>query len=130
MHNDIIAGVITGLLFAPKAGKETRADIVISICDLLESGKKVVNKYKKKNKVNSFAFGSVVGVTAGMVAGLLLTAKVIKKKIAKQYLLCKQVKCPELFYKSCEKVAVGANEKVYKVNKTANGFKGQVKKIR
>ena len=79
MRIGLVVGVLAGLLLAPKAGKETRDDIVIGICDLLESGEKTVKKFEKK-KGSNFIIGAVIVAAAGIGAGLLLTKKTVKVK--------------------------------------------------
>lgn len=71
MNIAVIAGIMAGVLFAPKAGDETRADIVSCIRDLLENGTNAFKKPQKKNTAKNFIIGTAVGVAAGLAAGLL-----------------------------------------------------------
>lgn len=47
----------------------------MSIMDLIQKGKKSVNKRQAKQTLNNQAIGAAVGLTVGAVAGVLLAAK-------------------------------------------------------
>ena len=78
----------------------------MSIMDLIEKGKKAVNKRKTKTMLQDTAIGATIGVTFGAVAAVLLTPKSGKETREDIVTAAKEVpvKAKEFFERAEEKV--------------------------